>query len=275
MLGAEDRLVGVPASVYRDSVAKSYAMLDERLRNRRLPAPGNWDFVNLETVVGLKPDLVILWAAQKETISALEERHIPVYAVEIRSFTDIYREMADFGTLTGTRQRANALITYTQNEVSNVVARLRTSGATPVRTYFMWAQGPLETAGRKSAANELLVLAGATNACPLPDEHVVANLETVMTWNPEVIIMWFNPARKPADIMRMDGWRSMAAVRTNRVHELPTAFLCDFWTLKFQYAVKLAALCCQPQAIPSITLDQELRRMMVTLYGQRGLRVLP
>ena len=275
MLGVEDRIVGVPASVYRDSVAKQYAALDTRIEKRQLVAPGNWDFVNLESVLSLKPDLVILWAAQKESIAALEEKRIPVYGVDIRNFADIDREIADFGELTGTRQRANALISYTRSEISNVVARTQSPSVQPTKAYFMWAQGPLETAGRKSAANELLNLAGASNACPLPDEHAVVHLESVMTWNPDVIIMWSNPACNPAEIQTMDGWRSTSAARRGRVHELTSAFYCDFWTLKYQYAVKQAALWCQPQAMTGTRLDQELRRMLVTLYGQRGLRVLP
>lgn len=275
MLGVEDRIVGVPASVYRNSVAKQYAALDTRVQKRQLATPGNWDFVSLESMLSLKPDLVILWAAQKESIAALEEKRIPVYGVDIRSFADIDREMADFGDLTGTRQRADALINYTRREISNVVARTQSPAVQPAKAYFMWAQGPLETAGRKSAANELLTLAGARNVCPLPNEHAVVHLESVMTWNPDVIIMWSNPACKPAELLTMDGWRLTAAARRGRVHELTSAFYCDFWTLKYQYAVKQAALWCQPQIMTDTRLDQELRRMLVTLYGQRGLGLLP
>ena len=58
--------------------------MDERIKDKNLPAPGNWDFVNMESVVALKPDLVILWSNQTESIGSLEERGIPVYGVFIK-----------------------------------------------------------------------------------------------------------------------------------------------------------------------------------------------
>lgn len=275
MLGADDLVVGVPAAVYRESVAPQYAALDGRIRGKTLPAPGNWDFVNIETVVGLRPDLVIIWARQEEPIASIEEKGIPVYGVELDSFADIYEEISDLGALTGTAPRARELVAYTRGEVARFCGRVRELGRPAVRTYFMWAQGPLETAGANSTANELLELAGARNACPLPREHVVANLENVLTWSPEAIVMWYNAARDPEDIRRMDGWRSLPAVRDGRVHELPSAFFCDFWTLKFQHAVKTVATWCHPEAFADVDLDAERRRMLETLYGKRGLGLAP
>jgi iron complex transport system substrate-binding protein len=274
MLHAEDRVAGVPAMVYKGDVAPHYAALDPRIRQKQLPAPGNWDFVNVETVVGLQPDLVIIWAQQKEPIASLEEKGIPVYGVELAGFADIYREIADLAALTGTEKRGKELTAYTQAEVKRFRERVRKLELEPVKTYFMWAQGPLETAGRKSTANELLELAGARNACPLQDEHVVANLEKVLTWNPELIVMWTNAAKDPADILALGGWRSVSAIRNKRVHELPSAFFCDFWTLKFQYAVKTVAKWCHPKAFADVRLEDERRRMLETLYGTRGLKLV-
>ena len=144
MLGVEQSVVGVPASVYRDNVAPQYAALDERIRRKQLPAPGNWDFVNVETVVGLQPDVVILWAQQKEAIASIEEQGIPVYGVDLDSFEDIYKEVSDLGAMTGTGERAEELIRYTRSEVERIKERSHRPGRPPVRTYFMWAQGPLE-----------------------------------------------------------------------------------------------------------------------------------
>ncbi len=104
MLGAEARIVGVSANVYQQETFRYYAAMDERIRSRSLPTPGNWDFINIEKVVGLKPDLVIIWAHQEEAIRALEERGIPVFGVFIRSFEDVFREMLALGDLTGARK---------------------------------------------------------------------------------------------------------------------------------------------------------------------------
>ena len=77
MLGAESRLVGISTNIYQESVFPYYAAMDERIRERTLPTPGNWDFVNIESMVALQPDLVILWSGQEESIAALEEKGNP------------------------------------------------------------------------------------------------------------------------------------------------------------------------------------------------------
>ena len=79
MLGAESRLVGISTNIYQESIFAYYAAMDERIRERTLPTPGNWDFVNIESVVALQPDLVIIRTAQEESIAALEEKGIPVF----------------------------------------------------------------------------------------------------------------------------------------------------------------------------------------------------
>ena len=89
MLGQADKIVGISRNVYEGEVFKYYAQLDIRIKNRTLPAPGNWDFVNIESVINLKPDLVIIWASQTESIKALEERGIPVYGVFLKSIQDV------------------------------------------------------------------------------------------------------------------------------------------------------------------------------------------
>ena len=86
MLGAEDRLVGISTNVYQGSVFPYYAAMDERMRERTLATPGNWDFVNIESMVALQPDLVIVWSGQEESIAALEEKGIPVFGVFIERF---------------------------------------------------------------------------------------------------------------------------------------------------------------------------------------------
>ena len=101
MLNADNKVIAVPANIYSESVYSQYAAIDERIKYKKLPAPGNWDFVNLESVVALQPDLVIIWSSQKESIEAIEDQGIPVYGVSLQSISDVYKEIADLGQLTG------------------------------------------------------------------------------------------------------------------------------------------------------------------------------
>jgi len=270
MLGEAGRVVGISANVYRGETFAYYAALDERIRNKILPAPGNWDFVSIEAVLALRPDLVIIWASQTEAITALEERGIPVFGVFITRLEEVYREIAAFGELTGNPGRAQALIAAAREEIAGFRSRTLVLAAQKrPAVYFMWAQGPLETSCGTSTVQDLIELAGGRNVCAaLAAEHAVLNLERLIGWNPQVLVMWPNDRLDPADILRDERWRMIAAVRGRRVHELPEAFLCDLWTLKFPYAVRLVHRWLYPGASTGIDLEQEKRRMLRELYGR-------
>ena len=138
------------------------------------------------------------------------------------------------------------------------------------RVYFMWAQGPLGTAGRNSTVQELIELAGGTNVAAGSDlEALVVNLENVLVWNPELIVMWCNDRLDTGDLGEMSGWRTVAAVRNGRVHELPDPFSCDFWTLKYIFTVDLVARWCHPDRFPEDDAEVLRADLLNKLYGGR------
>jgi iron complex transport system substrate-binding protein len=272
MLHAESKVIGISANIYSESVYGQYAALDERIKYKKIPSPGNWDFVNLESVVALQPDLVIIWSSQKESIEAIEERGIAVYGVFLQSLDDVYKEIADLGQLTGRQTRADSLLAYTQHEIARLKTLTRPL-SNDRSVYFIWPQGLLETSGTSSTVNELIELAGAKNVCRSTHEHLVVNMESVLEWNPDVIIMWYNAARLPSDIMNIPEWRNVSAVKNKQIYQLPSVFLCDLWTLKFQYAAKLLAKWCYPDSFKGFDIDKEKNDMLLNLYGQKGLKL--
>ncbi len=271
MLGAEDRLVGISTNIYQESVFPYYAAMDERIRERTLPTPGNWDFVNIESMVALRPDLVIVWSGQEESIAALEEKAIPVFGVSIECFADIHREITALGELTSTQERATELLAIAQEQLEVVQRKTALGqGAAKPSVYFMWDQGPLETSGRQSTVQELIELAGGTNAAADSElEHLVVNLENVLVWNPELIVMWCNDRLDAEELGELSGWRTLSAVRNGRVHELPDPFSCDFWTLKYIFTVDLVARWCHPDRFSAKDLEALRADLLNKLYGGR------
>jgi iron complex transport system substrate-binding protein len=269
MLGAQESVIGVSANIYNGSVFPYYSAMDARIKDHELPAPGNWDFVSMESLIALSPDLVIIWGSQTEVITNLEKKGINVYTVEMSSFEDIYKEIQDLGALTGKSARADELIKYSKDQLALLKIR---SNAIPADkrpgVYFMWAQGDLETSGEPSTVNDLIALAGARNICGhIKQEHTVINLENLLTWNPDVIVMWFNEKKSPDNIIKQPAWRNITAVRDKRVYELPSVFFCDLWTLKCIHAVRLMSLWCFPEKNIQTNLSREKKEMLKKLYG--------
>lgn len=268
MLEAENRIVGVSTNVYEGEVYPYYAAMDPRIATKTLAAPGNWDFVSVERVVALEPDLVVIWAQQEESIRVLEERGIPVFGVFLRTFADVSRELRALGALTGTTERAEDLIRFTESELVKIQNLVAAASGRP-RVYFMWAQGELESSGAGSTVDELIGLAGGTNVCGrIQQEHLVLNREQLLLWDPEVIVMWYNERLDPKDLLALPLWRSVSAVRQGRVHEFPGVFTGDLWTLKFQLAVLQAARWCHPELFPDRDPTVEQQRLLARLYGR-------
>jgi iron complex transport system substrate-binding protein len=271
MLQAESNVIGVSSAIYNESAAAQYAALDERIKDKKLPAPGNWDFVSIENIVALQPDLVIIWSSQTEAIESIEAHGIPVYGVFLKSFNDVYKEIKDFGTLTGKSQRADSLINYTKSEIS-IINKSKIINRKSV--YFIWQQGLLETAGTTSTVNELIELAGAKNSCNINQEHVIINKERLLDWNPDIIVMWCNPSKNPDYIISLSEIQHINAIKNKQVYELPSVFLCDLWTLKFPYAVKLLAKWCYPATFANLNLELEKQKMLIELYGKKGEKLI-
>ncbi|MBN2174619.1 MAG: ABC transporter substrate-binding protein [Bacteroidales bacterium] len=237
MLGAGEKVVGVPGDIYRNHLFFYYAQLDERIGNKELVSPGNWDFVSIEQVVGLESDLVIIWSSQTEAISALERFGIPVYAVMISSFEDVFKEIRDLGQILDRNGKADSLISYTRKKLQEL--EFKASESRIKSAYFMWAQGINETSGINSTVNELFWLAGLQNVCRLEQEHVTVSVEKIIDWNPEMIVMWNNEKLDPLDVTNNPLLQQINAVKNKMVFELPDPFLCDLWTLKFLFSVDL------------------------------------
>ena len=268
MLGAENAVVGVSSNVYDGPTRRYYAAMDTRLRDKKLPSPGNWDFVSVESVVALRPDLVVIWSEQGESIAALEELGVPVFAVFLRSLDDVFREVRALGALTGKSARAEELVAWTRGDLGDIERRVGgTTAAERPRTYFMWAQSDLETSGNVGLVEELLTRAGALNVChDVAQEHVVIDRERLRAADPELVVMWFNERRGPADVVADPAWKGIRAVRAKRVHELLEVFLCDLWTLKFPYAVRLVASWAHPDRFAEKDLATYGERMLEALY---------
>jgi iron complex transport system substrate-binding protein len=253
MLGQKDKVIGIPGDVYFGETWKRYASLDERIRNKTLPTPGNWDFVSIEEVVGLQPDLVIIWASQTEAIENLERLGIPVYAVMLHSFEDVSKEIEDFGRLLGAEHRAAGLIELTRKELNDIKQHCLNTPKKSV--YFMWAQGINETSGRNSTVDQLLEYAGTVNVCNLPDEHVTINIEKLIDWNPDLIVMWYNEKLDPEDILANPLLQGLTAVKNKQIYEFPSTFDCDLWTLKMAYPVRLVATWAYEPSKMNLLLD--------------------
>jgi iron complex transport system substrate-binding protein len=95
---------------------------------------------------------------------------------------------------------------------------------------------------------------------------MVVSMENLLSWNPDIIIMWYNEKKNPLDILRDPQWLTIKAVKEGKVYEFHDVFHGDLWTLKFQYAARIVAKWSHPEVFRNMDLEQEKKKMWRALY---------
>ncbi|MEN2994620.1 MAG: ABC transporter substrate-binding protein [Thermodesulfovibrio sp.] len=274
MLQQGHKLVGIPTNVYSEGfyyseTFKYYALLDERIKLKKIPAVGNWESVNIEKVISLKPDLIIIWANQKDAIEVFEKLGIPVYGVFITKIDDVFKEIMDFGLILGAKERAEKLIKYSKEEIKKIETISKTIKKRK-KVYFSWAQHSfLQTSCEGSIVDEIIKTVGGINICGhIRAESQVLTMETLVKLNPDIIIMWFSKILKPDDIKKNTQYKTIKAVKNHAIYQFNDTFFFDLWTLKLLYSMKFMAKSIYPEYF-EFDLEREKQRLMNFLYGKK------
>jgi len=207
-IGAEDLLVGVTDFCDYPPEAKSK------------PHVGDMLSPNLETLVTLKPDLVVATRSgnREETFDQLKRLGIPVYLVDPITVDDVLRLVADLGELTGHRDRAAAV----DKDLERRIAAVRETVAghpQPRVLYVLWPQ-PLIVPGKGALVTELIGLAGGASVTADQGQgYPRMSLEAAVGRAPEVIILARHGSRSgPAARQQWERLQSMPAIKSGRLY---------------------------------------------------------
>jgi iron complex transport system substrate-binding protein len=207
-IGAQGALVGVTD------------FCDYPPRARRKAHVGDMLAPNLETLVSLKPDLVVATRSgnREETFDQLKRLAIPVYLVDPVSVADVLRLIAGLGELTGHRDGAAAVTSDLERRVAAV--RERVAGRPHPRVlYVLWPE-PLIVPGRGSLVSELIALAGGLSVTADQGQgYPRMSLEAAVGRSPEVIILArHGGGTGPAALTQWRRLESLPAIKSGRLY---------------------------------------------------------
>lgn len=234
---------GGPASIFLYTLAPERMLgwnrpltPDERpfvpARYADLPAlgrlTGRGNTANVETVLTVKPDVIIDYGALTATYVSLADRTqqqagVPYLLLDggLSAIPAVYTMLGD---LLGVPDRGRELARYAERLLAETDRRVaRVPAAKRPSVYY--ARGPkgLETAARGSINVESIERLGARNVAENLGRGGVAAVspEQVLAWDPEIVIA-MDPAFVAA--VRSDPvWKSVRAVREGRVSLVPQA----------------------------------------------------
>lgn len=266
MLGAKDQVIAIDKWTYdTKEVFDLTAQIDERVKNKSLPAIDK----NIEEIVGMNPDVVVMWAGQKDDIKTLEDKGVKVIGIQVDNFDQVYTKMDILGKISGKEKRAAEIIDYTKKELENINNKLKSiDEAKKPSALFVWGPSKLDIAGSNSTGDSIIKMSGAKNsASDVKEEHIVGKMEQVVNWNPDSIIMWNIKDLNPEDYFKDSQWSNIKAVKNKKVVELPHPFYCDLWTVKYVYSVNSIAKTLYPDLFKDIDLEKVKTDMLKKLYN--------
>jgi iron complex transport system substrate-binding protein len=181
------------------------------------------DSISIETIVALKPDLVLANGTDQDTvIKALEDAKINVLPLKTTSFGDVYTNIRLAGQVSGHDAEAAALITNLQARVAAVQAKIAGVAQKDRPTVFweIWDQ-PLMTAGPSSFIGQTIQMAGGENIfADLSGDYPTVSTEEVVKRQPSVIMGPDTHGDKltAAQLAARPGWAILQAVKDNKIY---------------------------------------------------------
>lgn len=205
--GAGDRVSGVAS--YSDYPPAA----------QRLPQVGDAANLNLESILALKPDLIVAWKSGNvgHQLEQLQRFGIPVFFSEPRRMEDIASNLQRLGRLAGTEAIADAAA---QTFLAGYQAlRREYSGRTPVRTFYeIWDQ-PLTTINGEQLISQAIRLCGGRNIfAGLPTLAPVVTREAVVAADPQAIIASGQAVERPEWLKNWEAWPQVTAVRNGQLY---------------------------------------------------------
>ncbi len=184
-----------------------------------LPKVGGLDDAVIETIVSLKPDVVILTRSERTT-TRLAQLGIATFVLNTERYDDVSRNVVRIAELLGVSAQAAILNAQIQSSVDTVLARAHWSDKKRSPLVYFEVDSAPYAAGEASFIGELLSKLGARNVVSASlGAFPKLNPEFVVRQNPDVI-MTLPSVGVPLD--SRPGWNTIRAVREHRVCEFTT-----------------------------------------------------
>ncbi len=212
--GAGDRIVG----------AVQYSDYPEAAK--RIPRVGGYSRLDLETIIALRPDLVVAWKSgnpggQVEKLRALG---LVIYTSEPRRIEDIADHIERLGRLAGTEAAAREAAAAFRARHRRLQRRY--AGRPAVNVFYQIWNRPLMTVNGRHLISDVLRLCGGRNVFDkLPILAPKISVEAVLAADPEAIIASGMGAERPEWLDAWRRWRSLQAVQNNNLYFIPPSLI--------------------------------------------------
>lgn len=181
---------------------------------------------NVEKIVSLDPDLILANAMNGEdNIAHLRKLGYTVLCLNPDSVDGTFSSIRRVGEATGTSAAAGELIASMEHRLRTAAEKIQTSGTETLTVTHLMSTDPYWVSGIHTFQDELITLAGGTNAFPEVDGWGIINLEHLLTTDPDVILVdsGAGMGEKGENLLKQSfltdsRLSSLTAVKNNRIY---------------------------------------------------------
>jgi iron complex transport system substrate-binding protein len=224
--GSSRRIVGMHPSA-RQSIQDGFLrrVFPEALAIQAEVTRGGMFTPNLESILALRPDVVVQWTEPADLIQALEGAGLTVVGLTDSPRTqDIHeRNLTILGDVIGQRERVTQLIRIqqeTRQRIEHVMAGIPAS-ARPRVLYLRTLRPQMRPGGQATYQDFWIRLTGGSNVADFAGMNTAVNVEQLVVWNPQVMFIGAFDDVTPDDLLRLPALAGVEAVRERRIYKLP------------------------------------------------------
>ena len=214
LLGEQHRIVGISGFTVRPPQAR-----------KEKPRVSAFTSANTEKILALNPDLIIGFSDLQADIAAeLVRNGQSVLLFNHRSVEEILSMILTLGGLVGAQEKGQQLVERLQDEINTVLASAKKLTRRPT-VYFEEWDDPMISGIRW--VSDLVSIAGGDDcfaelaAQPLGKDRIIADPQTVIDRNPDIIIgSWCGKKFRPDKLSERPGWQSVKAVANRQLYEI-------------------------------------------------------
>lgn len=224
--------------------------------------------VNLESILSLKPDVVITWTYNPDVVAFLEKKGIVVIALYPKSLGELYELIRLHGVLFGKEDRADKVIREMEAVLRMVKERVGDIPLTSRKKTLFLAGSPTTVFTSDSLFADMLRLAGAVSVSESVGNAWLStadvSMETIVRWNPEVIFIWGSAGYSAEWLLENSQWRQVQAVRKAMVYKLP---YWSTWSPRFCLLVLWIAKKLYPENFKDIDFEISADNFFRRVFG--------
>ncbi len=258
VLGLWDKVVGV--SRWAEQECDVYRALLQKHPQWQRPHTGVGTDVNVETILSLRPDVVVTWAYNAKAVEFLEQKGLPVIAVYPDGIGELYEVIRLHGRLFGVEQRTEEVLSGMEHLLNMIRERAGRIPPAARRKVLQLGGKPTTVSCAVGVTNDIIELIGAVNpASTLKQRSTDVSVERIIAWNPDVLFIWGNAGYSPEQILDGALWQHVTAVRQKRVYKLPK------WST-WSPRLPLIALWMAQKTYPEVFADVDFEAVADSVY---------